>query len=59
MDDTRHDNVDHTLEAVARLRGLLFEHDRSGEADTPFFIGIRETLEDLDAYRDAGESSAA
>lgn len=54
----RHDNVDHTLEAVTRLRGLLAEHDRSGGPDTPFFVGIREALDDLDAY-DAGESSAA
>ena len=55
----RHDNVDHTLEAVSRLRGLLAEHDRSGEPDTPFYAGIREALLELDAYGDVGESSAA
>ena len=54
-----HENVDHTLEAVSRLRGLLREHDRSGEADSPFFAGIRTTLEELDAYAERDESSAA
>ncbi len=54
-----HDNVDHTFEAVARLRGLLRAHDRSGEEDTPFFIGIRDALEELDAYAERDESSAA
>lgn len=55
----RHDNVDHTFEAVARLRGLLRAHDRSGDADTPFFIGIRDALDELDAYAERDESSAA
>ena len=55
----RYDNVDHTLEAVARLRGLLREHDRSGAADTPFFRGIRDALGELDAYAEREESTAA
>lgn len=55
----RQDNVDHTLEAVGRLRRVLAEHERSGAADTPFFLGIREALADLDAHADAGESTAA
>jgi hypothetical protein len=54
-----HGNIDHTFEAVARLRRLVAEHDRSGEPDTPFFIGIREALEDLDAHAERNESSAA
>jgi hypothetical protein len=54
-----HDNVDHTFEAVARLRRLLAEHERSGALDTPFFGGIRDALFELDAYGDAGESTAA
>ena len=58
MRDT-HDNVDHTLEAVSRLRGLLREHDRSGAPDSPFFAGIREALDELDAYAERDESSAA
>ena len=52
-----HDNVDHTMEAVERLRHLLAEHECRGDEDTPFFIGIRETLRDLDVQR--GEQSAA
>ena len=63
MSSLRHlhgdDNVDHTLEAVSPLRGLLREHDRSGEVETPFFAGIRETLAELDAYARRDESSAA
>ena len=55
----RHDNVDHTLDAVARLRGLLREHDRTGEPDSPFFAGIRQALHELDAYAERDESSAA
>lgn len=58
MNDRR-ENVDHTLEAVARLRRLVAEHDRSGAADTPFVLGIREALAERDAYESAGESSAA
>jgi hypothetical protein len=54
-----HDNVDHTFEAVARLRGLLREHQSSGAQDTPFFIGIREALEELDAYGERDQQSAA
>ena len=54
-----HDNVDHTFEAVARLRGLLREHDRSGAADTPFFLGIRDALVELDALAERDESPAA
>ena len=54
-----HDNVDYTFEAVTRLRGLLREHDRSGEPDSPFFAGIREALTELDAYAARDESSAA
>jgi hypothetical protein len=53
-----HDNVDHTFEAVSRLRRLLHEHEAGGEPDTPFHIGIREALEDLDAA-EWDESSAA
>jgi hypothetical protein len=52
-----HDNVDYTFEAIARLRRLLQEHERTGAEDTPFHLGIREALADLDAER--GESSAA
>lgn len=58
MSDT-HDNVDHTFEAVARLRSLLRAHDRSGEPDSPFFIGIRDALDELDAYAERDEWSAA
>jgi hypothetical protein len=58
LSDRQH-NVDHTLEAVSRLRKLLREHDRSGEPDTPFFAGIRSSLDDLDAYAERDESSAA
>ena len=54
-----HDNVDHTFEAVARLRGLLREHELSGARDTPFFIGIRRALEELDAYGERERQSAA
>ena len=54
-----HDNVDYTLEAVSRLRGLIREHDASGAADTPFHMGIREALADLDAAAEQDESSAA
>lgn len=54
-----HDNVDHTFEAVARLRRLLAEHDRSGAPETPFSLGIRDALAELDAYEDAGEPTAA
>lgn len=59
MGTDRHDSVDHTLEAVTRLRRLLSEHERSGDADSPFFMGIREALVDLDARVDREESSAA
>jgi hypothetical protein len=53
-----HDNVDHTFEAVSRLRRLLHEHEASGDDDTPFHLGIREALDELDtAGRE--ESSAA
>lgn len=55
----RSDNVDHTLEAVSRLRRILAEHEREGAPETPFILCIREALEDLDAYADAGEFSAA
>jgi hypothetical protein len=55
----RHDNVDHTLEAVSRLRRIVREHDARGAEDTPFHLGIREALHDLDARADEGESSAA
>jgi hypothetical protein len=58
MSDGQH-NVDHTLEAVSRLRKLLREHDRSGDPETPFFAGIRASLEELDAYAERDESSAA
>jgi hypothetical protein len=58
MSDRRH-NVDHTLEAVSRLRKLLREHDHGGEPETPFFAGIRASLDDLDAYAERDESSAA
>ena len=54
-----HDNVDFTFEAVSRLRRILGEHERSGEPDSPFFAGIREALDELDAFADRGESSAA
>ena len=57
--EREHDNVDRTLEAQARLRGLLHEHEQSGEPDTPFFLGIREALADLDDLAESGESSAA
>jgi hypothetical protein len=52
-----HDNVDHTFEAVSRLRRLLHEHEASGEDDTPFHLGIRDALEDFETERE--ESSAA
>jgi chlorite dismutase len=52
------DNVDHTFAAVERLRRVLAEHDRRGERDTPFFIGIRETLNDLDEDRRDEQSAA-
>ena len=55
----RNDNVDHTFEAVSRLRRIVAEHERAGVPDTPFVLGIREALAELDAYADAGESSAA
>jgi len=55
----KHDNADQILEAVARLRGLLRQHDRSGVADTPFFLGIRDALVELDAYAERDEASAA
>lgn len=53
------DNVDHTLEAVARLRRLLREHELSGAPDTPFFIGIRAALDELDAFDERDRQSAA
>jgi hypothetical protein len=53
----KHDDVDHTLQAVSRLRRLLDEHEARGDADTPFHLGIREALEDLDAAED--QSTAA
>ena len=52
------ENVDHAFAAVERLRRLLAEHDRRGEPDTPFFIGIRETLRDLDEDRRDEQSAA-
>jgi hypothetical protein len=58
MSDGKH-NVDHTLEAVSRLRKLLREHDRSGDPETPFFAGIRASLEELDGYAERDELSAA
>jgi hypothetical protein len=58
LSDRQHD-VDHTLEAVSRLRELLRQHDRTGEPETPFFAGIRASLDDLDAYAEREESSAA
>ena len=58
LSDRQH-NVDHTLEAVLRLRKLLREHDRSGEPETPFFAGIRASLDDLDEFTQRDESSAA
>lgn len=54
MDDA-HDSVN---EAVERLRLVLREHDRSGERDTPFHLGIREVLDERDAYRADAESAA-
>ena len=57
--EREHDDVDRTLEAQARLRGLLREHEESGDRDTPFFLGIREALGDLDDRSESGESSAA
>jgi hypothetical protein len=44
---------------VSRFRKLLREHDRGGEPETPFFAGIRASLDDLDAYAERDESSAA
>jgi hypothetical protein len=55
----RYDNVDHTLEAVSRLRRIIREHDAGGAEDTPFHLGIREALQDLDARVEQDESSAA
>ena len=49
------DGVD---QAVARLRGILEDHERSGEPERPFHQGIRTALAELDAF-EAGESSAA
>jgi hypothetical protein len=54
-----HENVDHTLEAVSRLRRIIREHDARGAEDTPFHLGIREALRDLDARLEQDESSAA
>jgi hypothetical protein len=48
----------HPRSGVA-ARKLLREHDRSGEPETPFFAGIRASLDDLDAYAEREESSAA
>jgi hypothetical protein len=45
-------------EAVERLRHVLREHERSGERDTPFHLGIREVLEERDGYRADTESAA-
>ena len=45
-------------EAVERLRLLLREHERSGENDTPFHLGIREVLAERDGYRADAESAA-
>lgn len=50
-----HDSVN---EAVERLRLVLREHERSGESDTPFHLGIREALEERDGYREDVESAA-
>lgn len=55
----RHDNVDRTLEAVSRLRRIIREHDAGGAEDTPFHLGIREALRDLDVRAERDESSAA
>jgi hypothetical protein len=55
----RYDNVDYTLEAVSRLRRIIREHDAGGADDTPFHLGIREALQDLDARAERDESSAA
>jgi len=44
---------------VSRLRRLLREHKRSGAPETPFFAGIRNALEELDAYAERDESTAA
>lgn len=55
----RYDNVDHTLEAVSRLRRIIREHDAGGAEDTPFHLGIREALRELDARAGQDQSSAA
>ena len=54
----RYTHIDYTFEAISRLRHLLREHERSGEEDTPFHLGIRAALEDFDAD-DRGEATAA
>ena len=53
--DEAHDSVH---QAVERLRHLLREHDRSGEDDTAFHLGIREVLEERDGYSADAESAA-
>jgi hypothetical protein len=45
-------------EAVERLRHVLREHERSGERDTPFHLGIREVLAERDGYSADAESAA-
>jgi phosphoglycolate phosphatase-like HAD superfamily hydrolase len=45
-------------EAIERLRDVLREHDRRGEPDTPFYLGIREALADRDAYSVDADSAA-
>ncbi len=50
-----HDDVN---QAVERLRQLIHEHERSGEKDTPFHLGIREILEERSSYSADAESAA-
>lgn len=49
---------EHVSEAVERLRHVLREHERSGDRDTPFHIGIREILAERDGYSADAESAA-
>ena len=53
--NVRHDDVE---QAVERLRRLLREHERSGDRDTPFHLGIREVLAERDGYAAERESAA-
>ena len=49
------DGVD---QAVARLRRILDDHERSLEPERPFHLGIRRALDELDAF-ETEEFSAA